>query len=191
VEILRGGSRSRGCINRLRVIALLGAVLVSAAPAEIDEYQVKAAFLYNFARFVEWPVTSFSGPHDPIVICILGQNPFGESLSEAIRGKEFGGRPFAVRLLSDLAPKLRCQILFVNSAATKLFRPAAGNLKVNAILTVGETPGFTEDGGVINFKLDSGRIHFEINLEAAEQAHLNISSKLLSLAQIVKTRRAP
>ena len=58
MEILRGGSRSRGCINRLRVIALLGAVLVSAAPAEIDEYQVKAAFLYNFARFVEWPVTS-------------------------------------------------------------------------------------------------------------------------------------
>ncbi|MEO8125549.1 MAG: YfiR family protein [Bryobacteraceae bacterium] len=169
----------------------MGSTPVGLAAGEIGEYEVKAAFLYNFARFVEWPATAFSGPRDPIVICILGDNPFGDSLSDAIRGKELAGRSFAVRRISELPLKSRCQILFVTSAGMKLLRPAAGTLKSAPILTVGETPGFGYEGGVINFKLEDGRIRFEINVEAAEQAHLNISSKLLSLAQIVKSRRKP
>ena len=173
-------------LNRLGLIAFLGVAFAAGARAQEDEYQVKAAFLYNFAKFVDWPAKSFSSPGDPVVICILGQNPFGDALSEAVRGKVLEGRSFEVRLISDLPQKSGCQILFVNSANRQRFRSMAGSLKGGGILTVGEAPGFIDDGGIINFKLEGGRIRFEINVEAAGQARLSISSKLLSLAQIVK-----
>lgn len=185
MEILSGGK------NRLYTIAVLGIIFTADAAGQVAEYQVKAAFLYNFARFVEWPATSFSSPSDPIVICVLGQNPFGDSLSDVIRGKDLAGRTFAVRQVAELSPKSHCHILFVPSAAVKLFRASGGGLKGGGILTVGDTQGFTEEGGVISFKLEGGRVRFEINVGAAEQAHLNISSKLLSLAQIVRSRRKP
>jgi hypothetical protein len=173
-------------IYRLTSIAILGAAAVAGAIGQSDEYQVKAAFLFNFAKFVEWPAKSFSKPSDPIVICILGQNPFGDRLSAAIQGKVWEGRAFTVHLIADLLPKSRCQILFVNSSEQQHFRSIAGNLKGSGTLTVGETPGFIDDGGIINLKLEGGKIHFEINVDAAEEAQLSVSSKLLSLAQIVK-----
>jgi hypothetical protein len=173
-------------VSRLGLVAILGVTLVAGAKGQGNEYQVKAAFLYNFARFVEWPATSFSSPTAPIVICILGPNPFGQALDDAIHGKMLAGRPFAVRLISDLPPKYGCQILFVNSSDRKHFRSMVGSFKGGAILAVGDSPGFIDDGGIINFKLEGDKIRFEINVEAAEQAQLSISSKLLSLAQIVR-----
>ena len=157
----------------------------------IDEYQVKAAFLYNFAKFVEWPPEAFKTPQDPILICVLGHNPFGNALEEAIHGKSIAGRTFAYRQVSDAESASACQILFVGSAENKHFRSLLENLKPMGILTVGEAQGFAADGGVINFKLDDGRIHFEINVDAAEHEKLHISAKLLSLAQIVKPEKAP
>jgi hypothetical protein len=167
-------------------MAILGAAAVPGAMGQIDEYQVKAAFLFNFAKFVEWPAKSFPKPSDPIVICIVGQNPFGDHLKQAIQGKVWEGRTFAIVQIADLPPNSRCQILFVNSSERQRFRSIAGSLKGSPILTVGETPGFIDDGGIINLKLEGGKIRFEINIEAAEQAQLTLSSKLLSLAQIVK-----
>jgi hypothetical protein len=155
----------------------------------IDEYQVKAAFLYNFAKFVEWPPEAFKTPKDPILVCVLGHNPFGKALEEAIHGKSIAGRAFAYRQVSDAESAGACQILFVVSAESKHFRSLLDNLKPMGILTVGEAQGFASDGGVINFKLDDGRVHFEINVDAAEHAQLHISAKLLSLAQIVKTEK--
>jgi hypothetical protein len=151
----------------------------------IDEYQVKAAFLFNFARFVEWPPQAFANASDPISICVLGPNPFGTSLEEAVAGKSLDGRKFAVRQLTDVKQAgSGCQILYF---AARQKTPLPDSAWMN-VLTVGESPGFAAAGGTIGFKLEGGRIRLEINVGAAEQRHLRISSKLLSLAQIVKTR---
>lgn len=164
---------------------VLGLVATATLPAQVDEYQVKAFFLYNFTRYVEWPPQDFSSPKDPIVICILGPNRFGGALEQAISGKLVDGRPLVVRQIFAIAPKCNCQILFVNASERKLFRSAATTIRAAGILTVGESQGFTSDGGVINFKVEDGKVRFEINVDAAVQEHVHISSKLLSLAQIV------
>src|ERR1039457_211759 len=173
-------------LTPLKFAIVLGAMSVLGLRGQVDEYQVKAFFLYNFARYVEWPPESFKGVHDPIAICILGKNPFGGALEQAVAGKVLGARPFAVRQISDFPLDSSCHILFINSSERKRFRSMAGRLKGCAVLSVGETPGFTADGGVINFKLEDGKVRFEIDVEAAGREHLRISSKLLSLAQIAK-----
>ena len=172
-------------LTRLKFAILLGAVFTLGLPGQIDEYQVKAFFLYNFARYVEWPTETFKAANDPIVICILGQNPFGGALELAVAGKLLGARPFVVRQISEIPPGC-CHILFVKSSERRRFRSMAARLKGSAVLSVGETPGFTADGGVINFKLENGKVRFEIDVKAAGREHLRISSKLLSLAQIAK-----
>ena len=185
---LGGGSdraSSLPMLTRLKFAILLGAVFILGLPGQIDEYQVKAFFLYNFARYVEWPTETFKAANDPIVICILGQNPFGGALEQAVAGKLLGARPFVVRQISETPPGC-CHILFVNSSERRRFRSMAGRLRGSAVLSVGETPGFTADGGIINFKLENGKVRFEIDIEAAGREHLRISSKLLSLAQIAK-----
>jgi hypothetical protein len=173
-------------LTRLKFAFVLGATCILALRAQINEYQVKALFLYNFARYVEWSPQSFKAPHDPIVICILGQNPFGNFLDQAVAGKVVEGRPFVVRKISDIESGGTCNIVFVHSSDRKRCRAMVGRIKGSGILTVGESEGFTEDGGVINFKLDDGKLRFEIDVDAAARENLRISSKLLSLAQIVK-----
>jgi hypothetical protein len=173
-------------LTRLKFAIVVGAACILGLRGQIDEYQVKAFFLYNFARYVEWPPESFKAANDPIVICILGTNPFGSALDRAVAGKVVEGRPFIVRRISDIQPGGNCHMLFVNSTERKRFRGMAANLKGSGVLTVGETPGFTADGGVINFKLVDGKVRFEIDVEAAGRERLHISSKLLSLAQIAK-----
>jgi hypothetical protein len=172
--------------SRLNVAIVVGAACILCLQGQVNEYQVKAFFLYNFARYVEWPSQSFKAPNDPIVICILGQNPFGSALEQATTGNAIEGRPLVVREVSNLPQPGNCHILFVNSTERKRFRAIAANLKGSGVLTVGETQGFTAEGGVINFKLQDGKVRFEINVDAAGQERLHISSKLLSLAQIVK-----
>jgi hypothetical protein len=176
-------------LRLVSLISLATLLAVCAGGQEIEEYQVKAAFLYNFAKFVEWPAQAFKTSQDPIVVCVLGQNPFGNALEEVIRGKSIEGRAFALRQVADAEEASVCQILFISSSEGKHFRALYPNLKPAGILTVGETQGFATNGGVINFKLDGGHVHFEINVGAAEHAQLQISSKLLSLAQIVKTEK--
>jgi hypothetical protein len=169
----------------------VGMLLASPAAAqEAEEYQVKAAFLYNFAKFVEWPSQAFKGPQDPVLVCVLGRNPFGSALEQAIHGKSVQGRPFNLRQVNGAEQANGCQILFISSSEARHFRSFWGSLNPAGILTVGEVEGFAANGGVINFKLDLGRVRFEINLDAAERAQLQISSKLLNLAQIVKTDKA-
>jgi hypothetical protein len=148
---------------------------------------VKAFFLYNFTRYVEWPSQKFNSPTDPIVICILGQNPFGNALEQAIHGKALEvSRTVVVRQISDIQPQCNCHILFVSASERKHFRSSTGVIRGSGILTVSETEGFAHDGGVINFRLEDGKVRFEINVDAAGQEQLRISSKLLSLARIVK-----
>jgi uncharacterized protein DUF4154 len=173
-------------LSRRSFVMALAATFLVAARGQIDEHQVKARFLCNFARYVEWPSESFKTLNDPIVICILGNDPFGTALDQAVNGNQVEGRPFLVRPISSIPPNLHCHILFVPSSERKRFRSIAGSLEGSAILTVGETQGFPADGGVINFGLEEGHVRFEINLDAAGRKHLRISSRLLSLAQAVK-----
>src|SRR5262249_19222992 len=129
----------------------------------LDEYQVKAAFLYNFAKFVEWPAQSFKGSSDPISICVLGENPFGASLIDTVEGKAVEGRTFAVRRITEPVQANTCQIVFVASSQRKHFQSEIQELKAPGVLTVGESPGFAAEGGIVNFKLEEGRVRLEIN----------------------------
>jgi len=176
-------------LRSFTVLLLAMSAVPLARGQQTQESQVKAAFLYNFVKFVEWPSQAFKTPMDPIVLCVLGHNPIGNALEEVIRGKSIGGRALAFRQVGDAQEASTCQILFVSSSEGKRFRTLAGDLKSAGILTVGDAQGFAAEGGMINFKLDGGHVRFEINVDAAEHEQLHISSKLLSLAQIVKTEK--
>jgi hypothetical protein len=156
-----------------------------------SEYQVKAAFLYNFAKFVEWPAQTFPADDSPVVIGILGKNPFGEDLERTVRDKSINGRPLAVRSLASLDdPVLKhCQIIFIHPAEKGRLGEILARLKGTPALTVSETEGFTQSGGMINFVMEGRKVRFEINDAAAARAGLKISSKLLSLARKPEANR--
>jgi hypothetical protein len=166
--------------------AVLGLVVTSVLWGQVNEYQVKAFFLSNFTRYVDWPSQKFTSPTDPIVICILGQNPFGSALEQAVHGKAVEGRAVVVHKISEIQPQSSCHILFVSASERKRFRSSSGALRSSGVLTVGESEGFANDGGVINFTLEDDKVRFEINVEAAAREQLRISSKLLSLARMQK-----
>ena len=171
---------------RLAVAVLaVTAFHVNAQESVTDEYQVKAAFLYNFAKFVEWPAGTV-GRSSPIAICVLGLNPFGRVLEDTVSGKTVDGKTFVVRRVSDGKTAALCQILFVSSSERTRIDAMLGELRTGHVLTVGESDVFIEDGGIVNLKLDSGKVQIQININAAEQAGVRISSKLLSLAQIIR-----
>jgi uncharacterized protein DUF4154 len=156
---------------------------VHAQGAVADEYPVKAAFLFNFAKFVEWPAGTFKSPEDPIAICVLGQNPFGTALEDVVRNKTVANRAFVVRDVSNGQQASKCHIVFVTASERKRFRSLLEELKGRSVLTVGEAEDFTANGGIINFKLKDARVRIEIDAGAAERAKLRVSSKLLSLAE--------
>jgi len=175
---------------RLDLIFLLGTVFTAyAQPPAFDEYQVKAAFLYNFAKFVEWPPETFANSSDPIELCIVGQDPFGSALEDMVQGKKIGDRAFTVRRLRDTQQASKCQIVFIGAGESKRTRALLETLKSAGILTVGETDDFTADGGIIGFKLDGTRVRLQIAPKTAERVRLRISSKLLGLAEIMKSHK--
>jgi hypothetical protein len=159
-----------------------------AGDADSSEYLIKAGFIYNFAKFVEWPSSAFSQPDSPIVIGVLGTDPFGNVLDRIVEDKKIGPRPFVVRRYKwgkDLKDLKDCKILFVSASEKAHVDEILLSVKALPILTVGETPGFAEHGGVIRFTLEDNRVRFEVNVDAAHQADLNISSRLLTLAKII------
>jgi len=156
-----------------------------------SEYLIKAGFIYNFAKFVEWPSAAFSQPDSPIVIGVLGTDPFGNVLDRLVQDKKIGQRGFVVRRykwgkdLKDMKDLRDCKILFISASEKAHTDEIIQIVKWLPILTVGETPGFAERGGVIRFTLEDNRVRFEVNVDAAHQADLNISSRLLTLAKII------
>ena len=169
---------------RFSVAALLGIVVIPAALGQVsDEYGLKAAFLYKLTKFVEWPAQSFQ-PGDPLVICVLGKNPFGSALKEAVQGKTAQDRPLAVEAIEGAGKVCACHVLFVSSSERKHLPSIMAATAAKDILTVGDTDSFIAGGGAVNLRLEEGKIRIEINPGAAETHHLKISSKLLSLAEI-------
>ncbi len=158
----------------------------SAKGEESNEYRVKLAFLYNFAHFVEWPADSFRDSAAPLDICVAGENPFQGEIEQTLRGRTVEGHPVEVRKLNPGENPHDCQMIFVRATEKKGTPRILASSKGSSILTVGEVKGFAERGGIINLTSVENQLRFEINLDAAAQTRLKISSKLLALAKIVK-----
>jgi YfiR/HmsC-like len=173
----------RGVSIGVCVLAL--AMTAAAQSPRAPEYQVKAAFLYNFAKFVEWPSRSFAGPSTPFRICVLGHDPFGDALTSIVQGKSISSHPIVAMTLPSGAEIRPCHVLFLSHTDPEILKPALERMRGFPILTVGESADFVTLGGMINFVLEEDRVRFEINLGAAEQHHLKLSSKLLAVARVV------
>jgi hypothetical protein len=170
---------------------IAGCLLLIASPKafsqkeESSEYTVKLAFLYNFTKFVEWPPDSYRAPSSPLLICIVGHDPFSQVLEAELRTKNVEGHPVEVRSLKPNEKLSPCQIVFVPATEKQHADRIVSGLKGSNTLTVGETDGFAVQGGIINLTVEANKVHFEINRLAAERAGLKISSRLLNIAKIV------
>ena len=172
---------------RASLVCMVAAALFAHGGGNtFDEYHVKAAFLYNFAKFVEWPPNTFAASTDPVTICVAGRNPFGTMLEELVQGKTAGGRTLAVRTLRKLQHASRCQILFVAASEQKQAWVMLDQVAKTGILTVGESDEFMAVGGMVNLKLDGARVRIQIAPDVVEHAKLLVSSRVLSLAEIVR-----
>jgi hypothetical protein len=164
------------------VIATSG-VHAPAQRSAMSEYAVKAAFLYNFAKFVEWPS---GAPGGPIKIGILGKDPFGSTLDSTVRGKTANGRSLVVRRLKRTRDARSCHIVFISRSEKGRLTEILTAVKGAPVLTVADTERFAHQGGMVNFYLEQNKVRFEANVRAARHARLTISSKLLRLAKIVR-----
>jgi hypothetical protein len=154
----------------------------ASTPAISREYQIKAAFLYNFTRFVEWAPNHFETEESPIVIHVLGNNPFGDELRESVAGREVNGRSFQVEFVPTLADSRKPHLLFVPTSTELLIEGVIEELHQHGVLTVGESETFLQMGGVITFTLQADRVRFFVNRDSAGDANLTISAQLLQLA---------
>jgi hypothetical protein len=172
-------------------------ILLGLLPAErlratvLNEYQVKAAFLFNFAKFVDWPDGTYATPRAPFAICILGKDPFGSTLDELLSGKSMENHPVSILRLRDRTEGRHCQMVFVSSSETRNYAEIIEALRGASVLIVGETDGFAASGGAIEFILEEDHVRFAINPEAARRAGLKCSSRLLALAKIVHDAPGP
>lgn len=166
-----------------------GTMETRAATPAAREYEVKAAFLFNFAQYVEWPAGAFSSPTAPIIIGILGDDAFGQTLDQTIRDETVKDRPIAVHRSRQIENLKHCHLLFVSKSERGRLGQIFASLVGKPCLTVGETDHFTHNGGIINFRLQGANVRFEINLNAARRSGLTISSKLLRLAIVIGSER--
>jgi hypothetical protein len=199
----RGGLRPTPAnVLRHLVVLSLGWAMVSAATVcsaqeQTDEqavinheYAIKAAYLYHFGGYVEWPASAFPTKDTPLVIGVLGTNPFGDTLDEIVRTKKVAGHSIVAKVFASMAAYTPCHILFVH-ASTSPEEMATAIRAANGlpVLLVGENPGFIEQGGTINFFIEENKVRFEINVDIAKRQHLKISSKLLGLAKIAQPQQ--
>jgi hypothetical protein len=155
---------------------------------ESVEYPIKLAFLYNFAKFIEWPPESYRDPGAPLEICIVGHDPFSPDSERELRTRTVGGHPVEVLTLKPTDTLRVCHMVFIPITEKDQADRIVRGLKGSSTLTVGEAEGFAVLGGIINLTGEENKVHFEVNRLAADRAGLKISSKLLSLARIVTER---
>lgn len=167
------------------VILVSGVPQFARAQSTSDEYEVKAAFLFHFAQFVDWPTGAQNAADPSLKLCIFSDEPRRQELQNTIEGKLIGGRVYHVRLISQLQEIPDCNILFLSRDEAPRQAAIVKSLRGMPVLTVGETTDFLSDGGMIRFHLEEGKIRFDINLGAAGSSHLKISSRLLLLATSV------
>lgn len=178
----------------LAVLALAGGLqeanAASAADPPPTEYEVKAAYLYNFARFIEWPAGGSAATDDQLIIGVFGADPFGPLLEATVQDKAVSGqRSLVVRRFSRLDDVVQAHILFISSSEEERLPQILKRLEGASILTVGEMDRFAERGGMVALKLEEKKVRFDINLDAVRRAQLKLSSQLLKLARIVGSTR--
>lgn len=178
-------------MGRLKVQTLLGlALLLASAPVIAQgpgEYEVKAAFIHNIAKFVEWPAASSDG--NAIQLCVLGRNPFGGALT-VLDGKQVGKLSWKISFPTLQSNLRACQVLFIAASEAGRLAPILDKLGDAPTLTMGDTEDYAEFGVMVNFYIDENKVRFEVNPEAASRVRLKFGSQLLKLARIVKPRRA-
>jgi hypothetical protein len=174
-------------LRRLGVLLVGLALLASDASAALSEHRVKAVFLFNFSRFVEWPPTAFAAPDAPFVIGVIGHDPFGSDLDDVARGETVNGRPLLVRRLQTVQDAAACQILFIPQSEQANLDEILAALSRSNTLTVSDLDGAAQRGAMIRLITDHDKIRLRINVESARAAGLTISSKLLRASEIVAT----
>jgi hypothetical protein len=195
MALLASGRRrtERRAAYPFRVWSVVSAMLlviglaVSVQAALSREYQVKAVFLFHFAQFVEWPSPAFPEAQTPLVIGVLGDDPFSRFLDETVRGETVNDHPLVVRRFRSLEEIDTCHVLFISRSEADRLEQILAGLKGRSILTVGDTEGFAKRGVMIRFVTVDNKIRLRINLERANAANLKISSKLLRPAELVTT----
>ena len=180
------------CLCRLAVLLLTmvcgGAGIAAETPA-VGEYQVKAAFIYNFTKFVEWPEDAAATNDVPFIIGIVGNDPFGGALDEVVKSQQVAGRPLVVRRFKRGDSVTGCRILFISRSETDRLESLLKQIDSQSVLTVADLDGGASRGVMINLVVDQGSVKMEVNLARAGRARLHISSKLLGLAKIVESDR--
>ncbi len=180
------GSHRFAAVGML-VVALLLTVSPGLGLAESPtslEYRVKGAFLLNFAKFTKWPAEEVAATNTPVTIGVVGENPFGAVLHQLVADEMIGTRSIVVKRLAPSEDLSQCQILFIPKSvdAADVLKHLSGP----GVLTVGESDDFLDVGGVIRLLIEDKKVRFEVNLDAAQRAHLTISSQLLKLARTIK-----
>lgn len=169
-----------------RCAALAATLLFSGwSFGALDEYQVKAVFLFNFGRFVEWPQQVYDTPQAPFVICVVGEDPFGKTLDDVVRGESVGSRSLVVRRYDETGELTGCNILFVGRNDAPQLERALAAVRGRSVLTVTDIDGAERSGAIIVLYKDQSRIRMRINLAAAKASQLVISSKLLRPAEVI------
>ena len=186
-------SRDRGVLLQCTIAAVVYLLFTwssALGQQKPSEYQVEAAYLYNFGRFVEWPAKGTNAPGS-FTICVLGEDPFGQALDATIAGEAIGNQRVIARRISSPQMAVDCQILFISSSEANRLNKIIEALNKSSVLTVSNIPQFSERRGMIQFVLEENRIRFEVNLTATQRAGLTLSSDLLKVATVVRKNPQP
>ncbi len=183
------GRRQRGvafCVSVLIVTCgLMGAAFSGGAKS--GEYEVKSAYLYNFAKFVEWPARAGAMDRDSFAICVIGKDPFGTTLDQTVAGETIDGKKVVSRRILRPQEASECRVLFISASEGDQLHDVLAVANKASVLTVSDMPEFSQRGGMIQFVLEGNRVRFEVNLTSAQEAGLTLRSDLLKIAVTVRT----
>jgi hypothetical protein len=182
-NLARKAARKISGLAALALVCL--AAVARGAPQVSREYEIKAGFLYNFLKFIEWPEEPLAETQAPVTVCLVGADPFGEAL-DALNGKPVRGRPISIRRFQAPQGIERCRMVFVSVSEKDRLVEVLAPLERSRVLTVSDLDDFTQAGGMIQFVVEGNKVRFEINLDAAERVGLKVSSKLLNIARTVR-----
>lgn len=166
------------------IALLITWTVLTAQTTPVSSAEVKAAFLYNFATFSEWPSEAFSNENSPFVIGVLGENPFGNALNDIVSNESKNGHPLTIKYFTKVEEAKHCHILFINVNKTDIQSQMFAALKKKPVLTLGDAPDFLNKGGMVRFFIENNKLRFQINLDTVKESNIVISSKLLRLAEI-------
>lgn len=179
--------RSRACVYAL--LALTTLPLLQSATAGAREFQIKAVFLLNFAQFVAWPDSAFASPTAPLTIAVVGDDPFGPALDQALAEETVRGRPVVLERYPTISAIRDCHVLYISSSMARQVDDIVARLKGKPTLTVSDVPRFARRGGIVMFYTEGAKVRFEINPQAAQASGLRLNAQLLNLARIVSDER--